>query len=132
MNEVKHLLPPVPKYFKTNLHTHSNISDGKLPPEEVKAAYKGAGYQILALTDHNTIVNHSDMNEPDFLMLTGVEININSSAKTPFSGKTYHLNLIAKQPDNLWSPAKAYHVFPNALEHEEKMQCEDMYLQYSV
>ena len=34
MNVVKHLLPPVPRYFKANLHTHSNISDGKLTREE--------------------------------------------------------------------------------------------------
>jgi hypothetical protein len=34
MDSVKHLLPQVKKYFKTNLHTHSTISDGKLTPEK--------------------------------------------------------------------------------------------------
>ena len=72
MHKVKHLLPQVDRYFKANLHTHSTISDGKLSREEVKEAYKALGYQILCLTDDNTIVNHSDMNEPDFLMLTGM------------------------------------------------------------
>ena len=132
MNSVKHLLPQVPRYFKANLHTHSNISDGKLTREEVKAAYKALGYQILCLTDHNTIANHSDMNDSDFLMLTGVEINVNAPSKTAVGGKTYHLNLIAKKPDNLWSPAKAFRRFPTAAEYEDKMQCEEMDLQYNT
>ena len=129
MNTVKQLLPQVPRYFKANLHTHSNISDGKLTPEEVKTSYKALGYQILCLTDHNTIVNHSDMNEPDFLMLTGVEININTPNYGPMGGKTYHLNLIAKNPNNLWSPSKVFRRFPEAAKYEDKMQCEEMDLQ---
>ena len=39
---MKHLLPHVPKYFKTNLHTHSTISDGKLSPEECKLSFAKA------------------------------------------------------------------------------------------
>lgn len=132
MESTKHLLPSVPRYFKANLHAHSTISDGKLTPSQVKAAYQSLGYQILALTDHNVIVNHSAMNDPDFLMLTGIEINVNTpDYRAGFDGKTYHLNLIAKQPDILWSPAKAYHAFPGALEHEQNMRCEEMDLQYS-
>lgn len=130
MSKIKHLLPLTAQYFKANLHTHSTISDGKLTPAEVKQAYKSAGYQILCLTDHNTIVDHSKMNDPDFLMLTGVEININAPANPPFPVQTYHLNLIAKKPDNLWSPAIAYHKFPSAAEYESKMQCEGMDLVY--
>ena len=129
MTTKKHLLPQVERYFKANLHTHSTISDGKLTRDEVKEAYKTLGYQILCLTDHNTIADHSDLNEPDFLMLTGVEININASTRMAVNGKTYHLNLIAKKPDNLWSPAKAYRRFPVAAEYEDKMQCEEMDLQ---
>lgn len=122
---MKHyLLPQRETYFKTNLHTHSTISDGKLSPQEVKEAYRAAGYQILALTDHNVIVDHSAMNEPDFLMLTGIEINHNSPAYRPrFDGQVYHLNLIAKRPDNLWSPNKILRKYPGAVGYEEKMDC---------
>ena len=125
----KHLFPQVDHFYKANLHTHSTISDGKLTPEEVKEGYKALGYQILCLTDHNTIVNHSDMNEPDFLMLTGVEINVNAPDKSAVGGQTYHLNLIAKKPDNTWSPSKVFRSFPAAAEYEDKMQCEEMDLQ---
>lgn len=128
----KHLLPQVDRYFKANLHTHSIISDGQLSPQELKQTYKSLGYQILAITDHNIIADHSALTEPDFLMLTGIEVNVNTpDYKARLVGKTYHLNLIAKQPDNLWSPAKAFHTFPLALEHEQKMRCEEMDLQYS-
>ena len=125
---MKHLLPAT-SFFKANLHTHTTITDGKLSPEEVKEAYKARGYQILCLTDHNVAVDHSDMNEPDFLMLTGLEVNINEPGLTASLGKTYHLNLIAKRPDNLWSPSKAYH-WLNASPYEEKMCFEEMPLRY--
>ena len=71
---MQQLLRPVKQYFKAALHTHSTVSDGRLTPQEVKDAYKAQGYSILCLTDHNIPANHSDMNEPDFLMLTGVEV----------------------------------------------------------
>ncbi len=96
---MKHLLPQT-KYYKANLHTHSTISDGRMPPKEVKQAYKEKGYQILAFTDHNIAVNHSQMNEPDFLTLTGFEVDITAQHGAPFADQTYHLNLIAKEPMN--------------------------------
>ena len=36
MAQTKHLLPRVEKYFKTNIHSHTNISDGTPSPEEMK------------------------------------------------------------------------------------------------
>ena len=41
---MKHLLPKVPKYFKTNLHTHSTHSDGKYSPAEMVKVAKDEGY----------------------------------------------------------------------------------------
>ncbi len=40
------------KFWRGNLHTHSNRSDGALPPEEVCALYRDAGYDFLCLSDH--------------------------------------------------------------------------------
>jgi predicted metal-dependent phosphoesterase TrpH len=40
------------RFYRGNLHTHSNISDGALTPEAVCAHYREAGYDFLALTDH--------------------------------------------------------------------------------
>jgi hypothetical protein len=39
-------------FYKGNLHTHSNRSDGRLPPEEVCRAYRDAGYDFLCISDH--------------------------------------------------------------------------------
>lgn len=100
----KDLLPKLP-FYKAALHTHSTMSDGKQTPEEVKKAHKERGYQILCITDHNINVSYPELNEPDFLMLTGMEINTRQyGGWDVFNDKTYHLLFIAKEPDNLWQP----------------------------
>ena len=35
------------RFWRGNLHTHSNLSDGALAPEQVIAAYRGAGYDFM-------------------------------------------------------------------------------------
>lgn len=40
------------QFFKGNLHTHSNKSDGRLSPEEVCRHYRAAGYDFLCISDH--------------------------------------------------------------------------------
>lgn len=40
------------RFWKGNIHTHSTLSDGVRAPADVCAAYREAGYDFLALTDH--------------------------------------------------------------------------------
>lgn len=40
------------RFWRGNIHTHSDRSDGALPPAEVCARYRAEGYDFLALTDH--------------------------------------------------------------------------------
>jgi hypothetical protein len=40
------------RWFRGNLHTHSDRSDGVAPPERVIAEYRAAGYDFLVLSDH--------------------------------------------------------------------------------
>lgn len=40
------------QFWRGNLHTHSNLSDGILDPAEVCRRYRDEGYDFLALTDH--------------------------------------------------------------------------------
>ncbi len=40
------------RFFRGNLHCHSNRSDGLRQPEEVVAASRAAGYDFLCLSDH--------------------------------------------------------------------------------
>lgn len=44
-----------PRFFKGNTHTHTLWSDGDAAPELAVSWFKEAGYQFLALTDHNTL-----------------------------------------------------------------------------
>ena len=40
------------RFWRGNLHTHSNLSDGAMTPEAVIAAYKDAGYDFVQLSEH--------------------------------------------------------------------------------
>ena len=40
------------RFWRGNLHTHSNLSDGALDPAEVCRRYEAEGYDFIALTDH--------------------------------------------------------------------------------
>lgn len=41
--------------YKSNLHTHTTRSDGRLNPQSVVDKYHALGYTILALSDHNAV-----------------------------------------------------------------------------
>lgn len=91
------------RQFKANLHSHTTLSDGNLTPEQSVEAYKAKGYQILALTDHEAPRTHHGFTTDDFLMLTGYEAYIRPSSECIIDrfGPEIHLNLFAKDPDNL-------------------------------
>lgn len=48
------------RWYKGNLHTHTNNSDGDSPPDVVAAWYRDAGYDFLALTDHDLVTLPDD------------------------------------------------------------------------
>ncbi len=97
--ERTYLLPKDGAFYKANLHCHTNVSDGRLTPEEVKRVYQDRGYQIVAYTDHHHCVNHSDLNDEDFLALVGFEVDINQqSSRLTNAAKTYHFNLYDTDP----------------------------------
>ena len=83
------------KYYRANLHCHSNISDGHKTPEQLKADYKAHGYDVLCITDHDILISHNDITDDEFLMLNGYEIEVNGP-----DSKTCHLCLVALEPDN--------------------------------
>lgn len=97
------LLTPGVKTYRANLHCHTTMSDGSLTPQEIKNLYQKGGYSIVAFTDHELLIDHSYLNDPSFLALTGYEIAINSQRPScSFVNRpTTHINLISAQPDNL-------------------------------
>lgn len=98
----KYLLPEQGNFYKANLHCHSTISDGRMSPEELKRLYKDAGYSILAITDHNILIDHSDLNDEDFLTVTSVEID--AMDKSRDRKPCFHLNFYSRTPDNTALP----------------------------
>ena len=126
------LLPVVNKYFKANLHTHSHISDGVLSPEEMIGMYRDRGYDILCMTDHNVIAQHQKENREDFLLLTGVEINLNELDGVSAYKKTYHILFISKDPHNLWQPVAPPRMRPKAAPYEDLVQAEPMPCNYRL
>lgn len=87
--------------YKANLHCHTFLSDGKLSPEEVKNAYKEHGYSVLCITDHEHPVDHTDLSDDDFVMLTGYEAYIRPENHSYRFGSEIHINLFARDPHNV-------------------------------
>jgi len=40
------------RFWRGNIHTHSTLSDGALPPEKVVESYQQTGYDFLQLSEH--------------------------------------------------------------------------------
>lgn len=74
-------------WYKAALHTHTSLSDGMRSPEEVAAWYRGHGFQVLALTDHNVRTDVEGLNRPDFVTIPGAELH---PGRTEL-GEPYHL-----------------------------------------
>lgn len=124
----QYLLPPEGRFFKANLHCHSTLSDGKLTPEELKTAYKGMGYQVLAITDHDIMVPHDELNDDHFLTLHGMELEVNEEKDIPWPEKrSCHFCFIALDEKNLrqpcWHPGR--YLFGHSAEHRDKIQIDE-------
>lgn len=62
------------RWFRGNLHSHTNNSDGKFSLEELVRNYEALGYDFLVITDHNKLTVIEGVNS-DMLILPGCEIS---------------------------------------------------------
>ena len=117
---MKHyLLPESGHFYKANMHTHTTCSDGRYTPEEIKAHYKAHGYSVVAYTDHDVMIDHSDLNDEDFLAITSHEVETNGPSMGGSFTATpcYHLNFyspipnqtdyVCPNPNYTWGNARA-------------------------
>ena len=71
----------VGRFFRGNLHCHSNRSDGLQTPEYVAAAYRDAGYDFILLSDHFEasygwqVTDTRDLRDDRFTTIIGAELS---------------------------------------------------------
>jgi hypothetical protein len=69
------------RFWRGNLHTHSDRSDGALPPDEIVRVYQRAGYDFVAITDHFRakygfpLTDTRPLRTPGFTTLIGAELH---------------------------------------------------------
>jgi hypothetical protein len=69
------------RFFRGNLHCHSDRSDGALSPAQLVRAYREAGYDFVAITDHFEerfgwpVTDTRSLRTADFTTLVGAELS---------------------------------------------------------
>jgi predicted metal-dependent phosphoesterase TrpH len=66
------------QFQRGSIHAHTLRSDGHQSPREVATWYRDHGYQFLAITDHNVLVDPAelaDLEGPGFALVPGEEIS---------------------------------------------------------
>ena len=88
-------------FYRGNLHTHSDRSDGVLPPQEVCNRYRANGYDFIALTDHFIgkfdfpITDTRDFRQDGFTTILGAEIHSGAME----NGELWHLLAVGLPQD---------------------------------
>jgi hypothetical protein len=93
--------PSESSWYKGNLHSHTQNSDGDSTPDEVVRWYREHGYQFATITDHNYLTSVERLNashgaEGKFLVVRGEEVT------NRFGDKPLHVNGL--NPDSFIKP----------------------------
>lgn len=130
----QYLLPAGGNFYKVNMHSHSTLSDGKQTPEELKEAYKAAGYSAVAFTEHELMYDLSYLSDDDFIAITSFEYDVCDNEKPPFAfydeaphcfdhKQCVHLNLYAKAPhENAMICYNPKYLWPVQKDQEDKVK----------
>lgn len=98
--------PPHPS--RIDLHTHTDRSDGLLPPAQLLAEASAAGIRLLAITDHDTLAGYRDLQPDDAptVVVPGVEINaIATGIEALWEGELHILGLGVDPDDEAFEAA---------------------------
>ena len=81
------------RFYRGNIHTHCDISDGQVPLEDAIAAYRRNGYDFVAMTDHFLhafdfpVTDTRHFRTRDFTTLLGAELH----APSLENGEPWHI-----------------------------------------
>ena len=95
------------RFRRGNLHTHSDLSDGVLTPQEVCRRYKAEGYDFIALTDHMIglygypVADTLPFRDDVFTTLLGAELHSGAME----NGELWHILAVGLPAD--FAPADA-------------------------
>ncbi|MCW8841837.1 MAG: CehA/McbA family metallohydrolase [Rhodobacteraceae bacterium] len=98
------------QFYRGNLHTHSNLSDGCLDPKEVCRRYKAEGYDFISLTDHFVgifdypIADTLPFRDAGFTTLLGAELHSGAMA----NGELWHILAVGLPADFAASHSPAF------------------------
>ena len=122
----KALLTSEKNFYKANLHCHTNISDGSLAPQEIKAEYTSRGYSVVAYTDHDLFIPHHELTDEKFLALSGFEMEFNENNLYPGKAniKTCHICAISLDREKELQPlfGAKYAYIGNAAKHIDEIK----------
>lgn len=139
------LIDPNKKWYKANLHCHTNNSDGFFTPSEIKKHYMDHGYSIVAYSEHELIFDVSELTDNNFVAITSFELSINERDKYASSCykkdvppswrefKTIHLNMFAKDPHNFAHPGTDLSVFreDQRKKYNKEIICDGYHREYT-
>lgn len=100
------------RFWRGNLHTHSNQSDGALDPAEVCRRYAAEGYDFIALTDHfiglygYPIVDTVPFRSDNFTTILGAELHSGAME----NGELWHILAVGLPAD--FAPSNSPHFRP--------------------
>ena len=89
------------RFYRGNLHAHTNISDGRLPPEELADLYREAGYDFLAVTDHFRKMYGFPVTDTRPYRREGFETLLGAELHAPETdlGEDWHILAVGLPPD---------------------------------
>ncbi|WP_299354860.1 phosphotransferase [uncultured Shimia sp.] len=99
------------RFWRGNLHTHSNLSDGVLDLGVVCDRYQNAGYDFLCVSDHfiglfgYPISDTTPFRKPGFTTLLGAELHCG----TMQNGDIWHILAVGLPPDFTAPNAPDFH-----------------------
>lgn len=83
------------KYLKGNLHTHTNLSDGRYSVSDVLNIYAKHQYDFIGITDHDLYYETKE-NANDLIVLAGEEVSCNYVGDPECKGGYVHFSCFQK------------------------------------
>lgn len=90
---VTELLPEPDNHYKTNLHTHSTVSDGRISMPDMIKTYYEENFDVLAMAEHGVIGKEWNKEPTRYILMRICEMFNSISDKTDYFSNQYaHLS----------------------------------------